>query len=149
MVIAITSIPGGRLRMLSEMTREEAWLGLRPLRRRALRMSRRASTRDMDRARLERSPQLLVMWAGLGVGQGEGDVQTCTRGTHRHTHTHTGSLRACKKRILISVCCAASAALLCNVASANSYTTNVCMYICMCVCVCMYVCMHACVCVCM
>ena len=90
MVIAITSIPGGKLRMLSVMNLEEVWFELRPLKRRALRIKRRASMRDMDRARLERSLQLLVMWAGLR-GHGEGKVFRLEHSTHMQTHTHMGS----------------------------------------------------------
>ena len=91
MVIAITSIPGGKLRMLSVMNLEEVWFELRPLKRRALRIKCRASMRDMDRARLERSLQLLVMWAGLGGRHGEGKIFRLEHSTHMQTHTHMGS----------------------------------------------------------
>ena len=54
-----------------------------------------ASTLDMFRALLERSPQLLVTWAGLGVGQEMTkplSLQFHTRTTNpvctSHTHTH-------------------------------------------------------------
>ena len=55
-------------------------------------MKRLASMRDMVRARLERSPQLLVMWAGLEARQGEGKTLRLAGGyvhTHARTHAHT------------------------------------------------------------